>query len=93
MDSILSKYIQFDRFGKAYLQIKVLPKQPKTEFVDVMSDGTLKIRIAAVPEKGKANEELIRYLSQDLGYAKSRFTIISGKSDPHKLVRVEESKE
>jgi len=91
MENILAKYIQFDRFGKAYLQIKVLPKQPKTEFVEQMSDGTLKIRIAAVPEKGKANEELIQYLSDVLGYPKKRFVIISGKSDPHKLLRIEEA--
>lgn len=52
--------------GKTHLRIKVTTKQPKTEYVGALDDGTIKIRLKAVPEKGKANEELIRFLSKEL---------------------------
>ena len=44
------------------LTIKVIPRARKTEYVGRMSDGTLKIRLVAVPEDGKANAELLRFL-------------------------------
>lgn len=71
-----------------YLRIKVLPKSPKTELIDTMEDGTLKIRIAAPPEKGKANAELIKFLAQKYNVPKDKITILSGKNDPLKLVRI-----
>ncbi|MBU1018338.1 MAG: DUF167 domain-containing protein [Patescibacteria group bacterium] len=70
-----------------YLRIKVTPKSPKTELVDTLDDGTIKIRIAAPPEKGKANKELIKFLKKH--YKTDKVTIISGKSDPLKLVKIE----
>lgn len=73
-----------------YLRVKVIPKSPETKIVETLSDETLKIRIAAPPEKGKANAELIRFLSKHFGVDKKKITIISGKSDPLKLVKIEE---
>ncbi|EKD93911.1 MAG: hypothetical protein ACD_28C00032G0008 [uncultured bacterium] len=74
-----------------YLRIKVIPKSSKSEIVETMGDGTLKIRIAAPPEKGKANTELIRFLSRHLKIDKSQVNIISGKSDTLKLIKIHES--
>jgi hypothetical protein len=36
---------------KTYLRIKVTTKQPKTEYMDTLDDGTIKIHLKAVPEK------------------------------------------
>jgi uncharacterized protein (TIGR00251 family) len=74
-----------------YLRVKVIPKSSKNEMVETMGDGTLKIRIAAPPEKGKANAELIRFLSQHLKVDKTQISIISGKSDALKLIKIHES--
>ena len=71
-----------------YLRVKVIPKSPKSEIVDEMADGTLKIRIAAPPEKGKANAELIKFLSKHFSVNKDQISIISGKSDPLKLIKI-----
>lgn len=71
-----------------YLRIKVLPKSPQTELVAIMADGTIKIRLAAPPEKGQANQELIRFLSKELNVKKSQITIISGKTEPLKLIKI-----
>lgn len=71
-----------------YLRIKVLPGAGKTEFVEEMMDGTLKIAVAAVPERGKANLELIKYLSKAFGVAKGGVKIISGAGGRLKLIKI-----
>lgn len=60
-----------------YVRMKAVPKQPKTELFARMDDGTWKIRVAAVPEKGKANAEIVRHLSEITGFKKDRFEIVS----------------
>jgi len=68
------------------LRVKVIPRSAKTEIAGTMADGTLKIKIAAPPEKGKANAELIRFLA---AYSKVvRVEIISGHTASLKLVRI-----
>lgn len=73
---------------KIVVKIKVTTKQPKTEFFAVMDDGTLKIRLKAVPEKWLANKELIRFLADELGITKWQIEILSGVTDTTKLVRI-----
>ena len=69
-----------------YIKVKVLPKSPKNEIVEILEDGTYKIRVAAPAEDGKANAELIRFLKKSLGA--SEVKIISGKTDRIKLIRI-----
>lgn len=71
-----------------YVRIKAVPKQPKTELFAKMDDGTWKIRVAAVPERGKANAEILRYLAEITGFRKERFEIVSGTGDAFKLVKI-----
>jgi uncharacterized protein (TIGR00251 family) len=70
-----------------YLRVRVVPKSSKTEFYEILDDDTWKIRVKAVPEKGKANAELVKYLSKLLGIPKGKISIISGQSDRTKLIR------
>lgn len=79
---------QLNNKGEAYLAIKVIPGSSKTEFREIMADGTYKIAIAAVPEKGKANTELIKFLACELKVLKNRFVIISGAGERTKLVKI-----
>jgi uncharacterized protein (TIGR00251 family) len=71
------------------LRIKVIPRSAKTEIAGEMADGTLKIRVAAPPEKGKANEALCEFLAQHFGIARSGVSVISGHGAALKLVRVD----
>lgn len=48
----------------------------------------LKINVVSVPEKGKANKELIAFLAKMLKIAKSSFTIISGETDRYKKIMI-----
>jgi uncharacterized protein (TIGR00251 family) len=68
------------------LRVKVIPRSAKTEIIGTMADGTLKIKIAAPPEKGKANDELIRFLAAH--YHVDRVEIVSGHAASLKLVRI-----
>ena len=71
-----------------YLKIKVLPKSPKTEIVETLDDGTIKIRIKAAPEKGKANKELIKFLSEHYKVPKENISILSGAHEQIKLIKI-----
>ena len=55
---------------------------------DDKGDGWLKISVCAAPEKGKANKELIEFLSKKLKVAKSRIEIVFGQTDRYKKVAV-----
>jgi len=69
-----------------YIKVKVVPKSPKNEIVEVMSDGTYKIRVAAPPTDGKANAELLKFLKKSLGLSEA--VIVSGQKDRVKLIRL-----
>lgn len=76
-----------------YLRIKVIPKSPKNEVMEVMEDkenGEItKIRIKAAPERNKANLELIKFLSEIYCVPKENITIISGQKEQLKLIRID----
>lgn len=74
-----------------YFRIKVSPGSSRNEFVALLNteEPTLKIRIAAPPEKGKANKEIIKFFKKQFGRP---CEIVSGMTDEVKLVRVIMSK-
>ncbi len=70
------------------INIKVIPRAEKTEMAGEMAGGTLKVRVKAAPEDGKANEELCRFLARHYGVARHDVEIITGATSPRKRVRV-----
>jgi uncharacterized protein (TIGR00251 family) len=70
---------------KILLEIKAVPGASKTEFAGV-KDGRLRIRLAAASEDGKANAELLSFLSKALGCAKRDLRIVSGEKSRFKVV-------
>ncbi len=70
------------------LTVKVVPKAARTESAGVMSDGTRKIRVAAVPENGKANDALRRFLADEYGVTLHQVEIVAGLTSTRKTVRV-----
>jgi len=69
-------------------RVKVIPRSAKNEIVGTMADGTLKIRIAAPPENGKANAALIALLAGHFGVGRSAVEILSGHGTALKLIRI-----
>jgi uncharacterized protein YggU (UPF0235/DUF167 family) len=54
-----------------------------------MSDGRLKVRIAAAAESGKANAALIEFVARSLGIKKTAVRLVSGSSSRDKIVEVD----
>lgn len=50
--------------------------------------NAVKIRIAAPPEKGKANAELIKFLSKQSGIPAKNFRIAGGASSKLKVIEI-----
>jgi hypothetical protein len=74
--------------GQIVIHCKITPNASRSEFKKIMANGVLKIAIAAVPERDKANRELINFLSKELGVVKSNIEIISGGAMRNKLVKI-----
>jgi uncharacterized protein (TIGR00251 family) len=74
------------------LHIKATPNSSKTKisgiFTDEKNQQHLKINLAAVPEDGKANEVLIKFLSKILEIPKSKIEILRGENNRNKTVRI-----
>jgi len=71
------------------LRIRVIPKSSRTELAAVLADGTWKVKVAAAPEKGKANAALCDFIAEKLGVAKSRVRIVGGVTSRLKRIHVD----
>lgn len=69
----------------SFLLIHVQPGAAQTEYAGLHGEA-LKIRIAAPPVKGAANEELRRFLAKQFDLPKSAVHVESGASARRKLV-------
>jgi uncharacterized protein len=76
------------RDGSLILAVKVIPRASKSELMGLLADGTLKVKLAAIPEKGKANEELRRLLAGYFQVSKSSVELLSGETSQQKRVRI-----
>lgn len=70
------------------LKIKVTPRSARTEIAGEMADGTLKVHVAAPPDKGKANDALCDFLARHFGVPRPQVEVLSGHTATRKLVRV-----
>ncbi len=71
------------------ITVKVTPKSSRTEVVGKLPDGTWKIKVAAAPEKGKANRALCAFLADHFGVPQSRVSIVSGETSHLKRVHID----
>lgn len=69
------------------IAVRVIPNASKTEVVG-REGSTWKIRLAAPPIDGKANDTLIRFLSDVLDVAPSYIEILKGHSSKTKILSV-----
>lgn len=70
-----------------HIKIRVVPNAPKSAAAGAYGDG-VKIKIKAPAMDGKANAELIKFLSGFFGVSKGDIEIICGETSRDKLVRV-----
>jgi uncharacterized protein len=71
----------------AILTVHIQPRASTTECVGIHGDA-IKIRVAAPPVDGAANDELIRFLARRLSLPSTSVQIHSGADGRHKRVLV-----
>jgi len=74
----LKKYIK-----DGCLNLRVTPHSSRTELVE--EEGKLKLYLQAVPDKNKANLELIKFFKKELGL---KVEIKSGMKSRDKILRI-----
>jgi len=80
------------------IQVKVIPKSScnKVEKIPARQCQALaggdevhyKVKVTAVPEKGKANLQVIKLLSEYFKISKSKIEIIRGQTIPDKFIEI-----
>ena len=74
--------------GSVEFDVTVRRGAAKTAAKDLLDNGVYKIDVAAVPEDGKANAELVRFLAKELGVPKANVEIVAGQTSPLKRIKV-----
>ncbi len=74
------------------LALHIVPKSAKNQIIGWV-DGpngsrALKVKIAAPPEDGKANAELIKFLAKQLDIQKQVLEIVGGETSRHKRLKI-----
>lgn len=70
-----------------YLKVKVKPGS-RTDNIQRLTDGSLRIQIKAPPVDGKANVYLLKYLSRVLDIPASGISIKTGSRSSYKLIDI-----
>ena len=70
------------------LRLRVLPGARRTEIAGRHGDGW-KVRVAAPPENGRANDAVRRLLAERLDLPQSAVTIVSGHTAREKVVELD----
>ena len=87
---VLKMYIESEK--GLLLAVKVVPNAGSTQVKDVVKDAEgrefLRILVSCVPEKGKANKEVIKLLSKELKIPKSAFSIEVGETSHYKKILI-----
>jgi hypothetical protein len=67
---------------------KVIPKSSQ-RMVQSELDGSLKVKLTAAPEKGKANKQLVEVLAEHYKVSKSKIRILKGATSKDKVVEID----
>ncbi len=73
--------------GSVSFKVRVLPRASRNQLAGLYEDA-VKIRLAAPPVEGKANEVLRSFIAELLSVSRSHVEIVSGLTGRNKLIRV-----
>jgi uncharacterized protein (TIGR00251 family) len=69
-------------------RLRVVPRSRQSTFAGLQGDR-LKIRVAAPPVDGKANAELLAFMSRAFGVPRARVRVVAGGGSRDKTVEIE----
>lgn len=69
------------------LSVKIIPSSSSTRIAGWLND-TLKIRVSAAPEKGKANKLIEKTLEKALQLPRNSVSITHGKTSSNKIIEI-----
>lgn len=76
--------------GGVILPVRAQPGSRKSE-LRAEQDGSLKVAVTQVAEKGKANKAIVVLLSKQLGFRKSQIELIAGETSAQKRFLIREA--
>jgi len=85
-NNINNSYIKLTD-GGVNLTVKVVPNSSKSEIVE-KTEEFVKIKLKSQPIEGKANKELVNFLSDFLKVPKSKIEILRGEKNKLKIVKI-----
>lgn len=83
----MSLSITSDGEGGAVVAVKAVPGASRDQIAGLLGDR-LKVRIAAPPEGGKANDAICRLIAKSVGAKPRDVLIVAGHSSAEKHVRI-----
>jgi len=84
----MADWLRRDAAGRVVIELHVQPGARTTGAVG-LHDGALKLKLAAPPVDGKANELLLRWIADRCGVGRRAVELVSGQSSRRKRVSVE----
>jgi uncharacterized protein (TIGR00251 family) len=81
--------IQFSEDSRGLtFTVRIVPRASRSELTGEQS-GALRVRIAAAPVEGAANQELIKLLAKTFKLPQKAVEIVSGAASKNKIVRIQ----
>jgi uncharacterized protein (TIGR00251 family) len=76
-----------NRKDGALISVRVTPGSRRNS-ITALKEGVWYVKVAAPPVEGKANEELVVFLSRVLGLRKNGISVVKGQTSRNKLVSI-----
>ncbi len=70
------------------LHVKVVPSSSRDQLAGWLGES-LKIKVMAPPEKGRANAAVVAFLARELGVDKQSIEVVSGQTSPAKVLQID----
>jgi uncharacterized protein len=74
---------------RAHLEVRVQPGARTDDLVERLADGTLKLRVTAVAEQGRANRAVETLLARVLGVREAQVRVTRGGASRSKTIAID----
>jgi uncharacterized protein len=84
-------FLRIDKHGDASVEVVVVPKASRTHLTGIHGEPgreSLRVRLKALPEGGKANDALIKWLADRLDIPPQAITLVRGETSRHKQLHL-----